>query len=49
MKLNITIHPQSYKYLLTDTVQPYQPLKLFVKEFKSEGSGSNGSGFQCWI
>lgn len=44
MKLNITIHPQSYKYLLTDTVQPYQPLKLFVKEFKSEGSGSNGSG-----
>jgi pre-rRNA-processing protein IPI1 len=36
VKMEVSIHPQSYRYLLTNTIQPYQPLKLFVTEFKSD-------------
>ncbi|KAL6454553.1 IPI1 Pre-rRNA-processing protein IPI1-1 [Candida maltosa Xu316] len=44
VKVEVSIHPQSYRYLLTETIQPYQPLKLYVNEFKSENTAVNGNG-----
>lgn len=40
--MEVSIHPQSYRYLLNSAIQPYQPLKLFVTEFKSDLNKSDG-------
>ncbi|CAI5755931.1 unnamed protein product [Candida verbasci] len=43
IKIDVAIHPQSYKYLLPHNVpQPYSPLKLFVNEIQENGTGVVG-------
>ncbi|MCP8718727.1 MAG: IPI1/TEX10 family protein [Asgard group archaeon] len=42
LQMEVSIHPQSYRYLLNNTIQPYQPLKLFVNEFKSDLHNTDG-------
>jgi pre-rRNA-processing protein IPI1 len=41
----VTIHPQSYKYLLPTIPQPFAPLKLFINELPKSGASTNDGSF----